>query len=204
VAVSVSTIAASSVYTEGAMKTIWHAASFRDEMVGWIATGRGTEGDITQFLPRVLMEYALVLALSAVSAGAGALFLGGLLLGYMNGYVGWVVAHSDPATHPWLVALAAWPPWSMCRVISFVLAGTAAALWGFRESSGREPHARRSPGCSSGRWRSYSSTSGSSGGSLPCGGISFVDCWERARGWKRAGAAEGGSAAPAPSATSRP
>jgi hypothetical protein len=146
VAVSVSTIAASSVYTEGAMKTIWHAASFRDEMVGWIATGRGPEGDITQFLPRVLLEYALVLALSAVSAGAAALFLGGLLLGYMNGYVGWVVAHSDPATHPWLVALAAWPPWSICRVVSFILAGTAAALWGFprilRQGTPRAPVAR--------------------------------------------------------------
>jgi hypothetical protein len=131
VAVSVSTIAASAAFTEGAMKTIWHAAGFRDEMVRWIATGQGPEGDIAQFLPRVLLEYALVLALSAVSIGAGALLLGGLLLGYMNGYVGWVVAHSDPAVHPWLVALAAWQPWSMCRVLSFILAGTAAALWGF-------------------------------------------------------------------------
>jgi hypothetical protein len=131
VAVSVSTIGASAAYTEGAMKTIWHAAGFRDEMVRWIATGHGPEGDIAQFLPRVLLEYALVLALSAVSVGAAALLLGGLLLGYMKGYVGWVVAHSDPTVLPWLVALTAWPPWSVCRVMSFILAGTAAALWGF-------------------------------------------------------------------------
>jgi hypothetical protein len=146
VAISVSTIAASAVYTEGAMKTIWHAGAFRDEMVRWIATGHGPEGDITQFLPRVLVEYALVLALSAVSVGAAALFLGGLLLGYMNGYVGWVVANSDPTVHPWLVALAAWPPWSMCRVLSFVLAGTAGAQWGFprlyRRGTPRAPVAR--------------------------------------------------------------
>jgi hypothetical protein len=145
-AVSVSTLAASTVYTEAAMKTIWHAADFRDEMVRWIATGHGPEGDIAQFLPRVLLEYALVLALSAVSVGAAALLLGGLLLGYMNGYVGWVVAHSDPAVHPWLVALTAWPPWSMCRVVSFILAGTAAALWGFprliRRDTPRAPVAR--------------------------------------------------------------
>lgn len=130
-AVSVSTIGASVLYTEGAMKTIWHAAGFRDEMVRWIATGVGPEGSIAQFLPRVLLEYALVLGLSAVSVGAAALFLGGLLLGYMNGYVGWVVAHSDPTVHPWLAALIAWPPWSVFRVLSFILAGTAAALWGF-------------------------------------------------------------------------
>ena len=122
IAVSVSTIAASTAYTEGAMKTIWHAAGFRDEMVAWIATGQGPEGDIAQFLPRVL------------------------LLGYMNGYVGWVVAHSDPAVHPWLVAITAWPPWSVCRVVSFILAGTAAALWGFpriiRRGSPRAPIGR--------------------------------------------------------------
>ncbi|HET9251549.1 MAG TPA: hypothetical protein VFP58_05470, partial [Candidatus Eisenbacteria bacterium] len=131
VAISVSTIGASAAFTEGAMKSIWHAAGFRDEMVRWVATGQGPEGNIAQFLPRVLLEYALVLALSAVSVGGAALLLGGLLLGYMNGYVGWVVAHSDPAVHPWLAALTAWPPWSVCRVVSFILAGTAAALWGF-------------------------------------------------------------------------
>ena len=143
VGVSISTIAASAVYTEGAMKTIWNAPAFRDEMVGWIATGHGPEGDIARFLPRVLLEYALVLALSAVSVGGAALLLGGLLLGYMNAYVGWVVANSDPTVHPWLVALAAWPPWSVCRVVSFVLAGTAAALWGFprifRRDAARAP-----------------------------------------------------------------
>jgi hypothetical protein len=146
VAISVSTIAASAVFTEGAMKTIWHAGAFRDEMVRWIATGHGPEGDIAQFLPRVLAEFALVLVLSAISVGAAALVLGGLLLGYMNGYVGWVVVHSDPAVHPWLVGLLAWPPWSMCRVVSFILAGTAAALWGvpriFRRGSPREPVSR--------------------------------------------------------------
>lgn len=146
IAVSVSTIAASATYTEGAMKAIWHAAGFRDEMVRWIATGQGPEGNIAQFLPRVLLEYGLVLALSAISVGAAALLLGGLLLGYMNGYVGWVVTHSDPAVHAWLTALIAWPPWSMCRVISFILAGTGAALWGFprliRRGTPREPVGR--------------------------------------------------------------
>jgi len=145
-AISVSTIGATAAFTEGAMKTIWHAAGFRDEMVRWIATGQGPEGNLAQFLPRVLLEFALVLSLSAVSVGAAALLLGGLLLGYMNGYVGWVVVHSDPTVHPWLVALTAWPPWSMCRVMSFIFAGTAAALWGFprliRKGAPREPVGR--------------------------------------------------------------
>jgi hypothetical protein len=79
----------------------------------------------------VLVEYALVLALSAVSAGVIALVLGGILLGYMNAYVGWVAAHADPAAGPLAASLIAWPPWAAARVVSFILAGTAAAVWGY-------------------------------------------------------------------------
>lgn len=130
-ALTVSTIAASAVLSEASTKSIWRAGAFRDEMLAWIATGRGAEGSIALFLPRVLTEFALVLVLSAVTAGAGALLLGGLLLGYMNGYVGWVVSHADPSASPLATALIAWPPWSVCRVVSFIFAGTAAALWGY-------------------------------------------------------------------------
>jgi len=68
--------------------------------------------------------------LSAVSLGVAALLLGAFLLGYMNGYVGWVVAHADPKTGPLAAAFLAWPPWPMMRVVSFIFAGTGAALWG--------------------------------------------------------------------------
>lgn len=128
---TVSTVAAAAHSPESATRAIWHAGAYRDEMLRWIATGQGAEGDIARFLPRVLVEYALVFVLAAASAGVGALILGSLLLGYMNGYVGWVVAHADQAVPPIQSALIAWPPWPMARVISFVLAGTAAAAWGF-------------------------------------------------------------------------
>ena len=131
VALTVSTVAAAAHSPESATRSLWHAGAYRDEMLRWIATGEGAEGNIARFLPRVLAEYGLVLLLSALSAGVGALILGSLLLGYMNGYVGWVVAHADPAVPPVHAALIAWPPWPMARVISFVLAGTAAAAWGF-------------------------------------------------------------------------
>jgi hypothetical protein len=130
-ALTVSTVTASALFSEAASKGIWHAGAYRDEMLAWIATGRGAEGNPALFLPRVLAEYALVLALSAVSMGAAALFLGGLLLGYMNGYVGWVVSHADPSASPIVAAVTAWPPWSVCRVLSFIFAGTAGALWGY-------------------------------------------------------------------------
>ncbi|HEU4333008.1 MAG TPA: hypothetical protein VFT32_00810 [Candidatus Eisenbacteria bacterium] len=131
-ALTVSTVAAAARTPQAALQTIWHASDFRNEMVTWIATGRGAEGNIALFLPRVLVEYALVWILSAATLGAAALLLGSLLLGYMNGYVGWVVANADPAASPIGTALVAWPPWSVARVLSFILAGTAGALWGWR------------------------------------------------------------------------
>ena len=131
VALTISTVTAAAVLSEAASKAIWHAGAYRDEMLAWIATGRGAEGSPEVFLPRVLVEFALVLALAAVSMGTAALLLGGVLLGYMNGYVGWVVSHADPAASPLLTAVTAWPPWAVCRVLSFILAGTAGALWGY-------------------------------------------------------------------------
>ncbi len=130
-ALTLSTVTAAARSPDLAARSIWHAAAYRDEMLRWIATGVGAEGDIARFLPRVLVEYAFVLGLSAATVGVGALLLGSLLLGYMNGYVGWVVAHGDPNVAPIRAALLAWPPWPVARVLSFVLAGTAAAAWGY-------------------------------------------------------------------------
>jgi hypothetical protein len=131
VAITVSSVTAAARSPQAVPSGIWHAAEYRDEMVRWIATGVGAEGDIRQFLPRVLVEYAMVLLLSAVSVGVLALLLGSALLGYMNGYVGWVIANADPRAGPLAAAFLAWPPWPMARVASFILAGTAAAAWGY-------------------------------------------------------------------------
>jgi hypothetical protein len=128
---SLATVAAAAYSGDEAARGIWHAEPYRDEMLRWIATGIGAEGNVRLFLPRVLLEYAVLLAASALTGGVGGLLLGSLLLGYMNAYVGWVVANGDPRAAAWATGLVAWPPWAMARVVSFVLAGTAAALWGW-------------------------------------------------------------------------
>jgi len=146
VALSISTVASVAHTPESIARGIWHASAYRDEMLRWIATGAGAEGSIALFLPRVLVEYVLVVVLSAVSAGVAALLLGALLLGYMNGYVGWVVAQADPKSGPLAAAFLAWPPWPMARVTSFTFAGTAAAAWGyarFYDRGGTRPYVKR-------------------------------------------------------------
>ncbi len=130
-ALSLSTVAATAHNPASAARGIWRADAYRDEMLQWIATGVGAESSPRVFLPRVLAEFAALLALSAGSAGVMGLFLGSVLLGYMNAYVGWVVAHAEPGVPPWIAGLLAWPPWAIARVTSFVLAGTAAAQWGY-------------------------------------------------------------------------
>jgi hypothetical protein len=130
VAVTVATVTAAAHSPQAVPRGIWHAGAYRDEMLRWISTGVGAEGNIARFLPRVLAEYAMVLLLASVSVGALALLLGSLLLGFMNGYVGWVIANADPKAGPFLAAFLAWPPWPMARVAAFILAGTAAASWG--------------------------------------------------------------------------
>jgi len=130
VAVTVATVAAAAHSPQAVPRGIWHAGDYRDEMLRWISTGVGAEGNIARFLPRVLAEYAMVLLLAAASVGVLALLLGSVLLGYMNGYVGWVIANADPKAGPLLAAFLAWPPWPMARVAAFILAGTAAASWG--------------------------------------------------------------------------
>ena len=150
-ALSASTVAAAARSPEAIARGIWHASAYRDEMLRWIATGAGAEGSIALFLPRVLVEYVLVVLLSAASAGMAALLLGALLLGYMNGYVGWVIAHADLKTGPLAAAFLAWPPWPMARVVSFIFAGTGAAAWGYArlyDRSGARPCVRRLFGAS--------------------------------------------------------
>lgn len=146
VAISVSSVAAGTARPDDAARGVFHATEFRDDMVRWIATGAGQEGHLRLFLPRVVAEYALVLALSAATAGAAALLLGSLLLGYMNAYVGWVAAHADPRAGPLAAALIAWPPWAAARLVSFVLAGTAGALWGYPRLLRRGAPRRAHPG----------------------------------------------------------
>ena len=131
VAWSVATIAAVSLRPDAPIKGVWHAGAYREEMVRWIATGAGPEGNIALFLPRLLLELAIVLVLSAATAGTAGLLLGAVLLGYMNSYVGWVAASADKHVGPVAASLIAWPPWAAARVVGFIAAATAAALWGY-------------------------------------------------------------------------
>jgi hypothetical protein len=99
---------------------IVHGEAYRQEMFGWIATGTGKENDWHRFLPEHLLHLAVFLLVTWASGGYLGLALGAFLVAYMSYFVGSYAAASG---HPWLGSLAAWVPWSVLRVMAFVLFG---------------------------------------------------------------------------------
>jgi hypothetical protein len=115
-------IALSAVWPGVMESHVLRGPAFRDEMFAWVTSGVGPEGDIRLFLPIHLRNFLLFCAVSAATGGLLGLVLGAVLLGYMNFYVGSLIAasHFAPAT-----ILLAWPIWSLIRVVGFIFAGTA-------------------------------------------------------------------------------
>lgn len=97
---------------------------YRQEMFGWIATGEGKENEWRQFLPEHLLHLAVFLLLTWASGGYLGLVLGAILTAYMSYFVGSYAAASG---HPLLGSIAAWVPWSVIRVMAFVLFGSVFA-----------------------------------------------------------------------------
>jgi hypothetical protein len=103
---------------------IVHGEPYRQEMFGWIATGEAPENDWHRFLPVHLLHFAVFVVLTWVSGGYLGLVLGAFLVAYMSYFVGCYAAASG---HPWLGSVAAWVPWSVIRVLAFVLFGALFA-----------------------------------------------------------------------------
>jgi hypothetical protein len=112
------------LFPEGAVRGIFHGEAYRQEMFGWIATGEGKENDWHRFLPEHLLHLAAFVVLCWVSGGYIGLVLGAILTAYMSYFVGCYAAASG---HPFLGSVAAWVPWSVIRVCSFVLFGAVFA-----------------------------------------------------------------------------
>jgi hypothetical protein len=103
-------------------RAVWRGIGYRYEMMNWVRTGTGPEGDIRLFLPVLLRHVALFAALSLASGGFFGLILGSAMLGYMNFYVGSLIAAAGGS---WTAVLLGWPVWSVCRVAGFICAGVA-------------------------------------------------------------------------------
>ena len=117
---SLGVIALVELWPNVAAAGILNGEPYREEMFTWISTGVAPENDWRQFLPIHLEHLALFLLLTWVSGGYLGLSLGAALVGWMSYFVGCFALASG---HPVLGAAAAWVPWSVLRVLAFVLLG---------------------------------------------------------------------------------
>jgi hypothetical protein len=111
-------------FYDQATAAIFHGAAYKQEMFHWIRTGEGAEGNPAQFVPQHLLHFIIFCVLSAVSAGFLSLLMGAVLMNYMAYYVGSVIANSSDQV---LASTMGWHPWSIVRVVAFVLLGVMIA-----------------------------------------------------------------------------
>jgi Ni,Fe-hydrogenase I cytochrome b subunit len=97
-----------------------NGAHYRDEMFGWVMTGRGAESAPSLFIPQHIRDAALFSVLSALTGGIGSMPMGAALMNFMGTYVGSLAAASS---RPVLTLILGWHPWAVIRVASFVAIG---------------------------------------------------------------------------------
>lgn len=100
-----------------------NAAAYEREMLAWISTGEGRESRPREFVPQHALHAAVFCGLSLASGSALAMPMGAVLMNYMGHYAGTLGVR---ARSP-LVAVAAWHPWALVRVASFVILGVVLA-----------------------------------------------------------------------------
>ncbi len=121
---SIGVITLVAVRPELAARGILHGPVYKAEMADWIIRGVGKEVSPAQFVPEHLLHLGAFLVLTTVSAGYLGLALGAFLMAYMSYFVGSFAVAAQPH---WLGGLAAWVPWSVIRVMAFVLLGALLA-----------------------------------------------------------------------------
>ena len=99
--------------------------AYRVEMFRWVMTGTGAESSPSVFIPQQLLQTAVFAVLALATGGALAMPMGAVLMNYMGHYVGSLAADSR---QPVLTMLLAWHPWSVIRIVSFVVLGVVLSV----------------------------------------------------------------------------
>lgn len=118
----------------GVAEGVIRGPEYAQEMITWVETGVGAEGSPAQFIPIHVRHYGAFLLGSVLTCGFAGLYLGTILLNYMNVYVGTLAASAET---PSLAYTVGWPVWAVVRVVGFVAAGTALAHLGVTRVLGR-------------------------------------------------------------------
>jgi hypothetical protein len=121
---AVTTVFASVHFPDQATKAILHGPAYANEMLHWIKTGEGAEGNPWQFVPQHLLHFVIFAILSLLTGSLLSLLMGAILMNYMSFYVASVIHLSHDT---FLAALMGWHPWAIIRVAAFILLGVILA-----------------------------------------------------------------------------
>ena len=99
--------------------------AYRAEMFAWVLTGQGAESTPSQFIPQQLGQAAIFSGVALLTAGVLAMPMGAALMNYMGHYVGTLAAQSR---HPALTMVLGWHPWSIIRIVCFVILGVVLSV----------------------------------------------------------------------------
>ena len=103
---------------------IVNGPAYRDEMFHWIRTGEGTESQPRLFIPQHTLHLAAFVLLSLATASVVSIFMGAVLMNYMDFYVASLARAGAPA---WAVVFLGWQPWAIARVAAFSVLGVVLA-----------------------------------------------------------------------------
>lgn len=117
-------------FPETAAETILSGPAHTATMFHWIQTGEGYAESLQIVLPGHLRNYLIFCGLCCLTISSTALLFGTWQLNYMNFYVAELVRAS---AHPWVAISVGWPPWSILRVIGYILTGVALAVVGLNQ-----------------------------------------------------------------------
>ncbi len=115
-------VAYSYFFPDQAGARIIKGKEYFQEMLHWIYTGQGAEGDPHLFLKPKFIELGAFISLTSLTGGFAGLFLGSYLLNYMNFYVGTLATMVSGVKLPLLLVFS-WPIYAILRVIGYVNLG---------------------------------------------------------------------------------
>ena len=105
-------------------RQVLRARAYRHTMFEWLRTGRGPEARPLATAGTHAVELVLYVTAAALTVNLLSIVMGAVLLNYMNAYVARLL---EAATREWTVRWLAWNVWSIVRVSSYVMLGSAAA-----------------------------------------------------------------------------
>jgi hypothetical protein len=121
---SLAIVAASLLMADRAGTAILGALEFRTQWLAWIASGSPVTSTPALSLPGQVRELAVFAAGSLLTGGLGGLILLAMALNAFNFTVASLL---QQALRPVLLLLAAWPIWSVVRLIGYLTVGAVLA-----------------------------------------------------------------------------